>query len=141
MGHSDQRNTQLSAIFQARRDAAQAEFESLCTRMLRIQDILDQLKNQYKGPDAVYLALGADYLWQHWVAQRREALLMELARLRALKDEKGRLLKTANGRAHAFDTLCQKQETAQNRHLAQKDLARLNALVMSQTLARRGESR
>jgi len=136
VANSNQRNDQLSAVLQARRDAAQAEFEGICTRMARIQDILDQLKNQSQEPDAVYLALGADYLWQHWVSQRREALLMELARLRALKDEKGRILKKANGRAHAFDTICEKHENTLSQSLAHKELTRLNDLIISQKLTR-----
>ena len=132
MANSSQRNDQLSAVLQARRDAAQAEFEGICTRMARVQDILDQLKNQSQEPDTVYLALGADYLWQHWVSQRREALLMELARLRSLKDEKGRILKKANGRAHAFETICEKHENNLRQSLAHKDLTHLNELIMSQ---------
>lgn len=136
MAVSNTQNQSLGRILQARRDAAQAEFEGICAQIAKVRGILTQLGHKSQAPDAAYLALGADDLWQHWVAQRREALFMELARLHVLKEDKARILKKTNGRAQAFDTVIKREDALQAQLLERKALASLNEMLISQQFAR-----
>jgi len=126
----------LEQILQARRDAAQVDFESVCAEILKVRNILAELGHNGQEPDQAYLALGADDLWHHWVAQRREALFRELARLHVLREDKARVLKNSNGRAQAFGAVVKQKQAAHAQISERNALASLNEMMVTERLAR-----
>jgi lipase chaperone LimK len=86
--------------------AEMAKMQKLVAEENRLLQLLSELDARSKQPDGsdeqtqnAIRALGADLLWQTWVGQRRAALQMQLANLKARKEMATDRLRRAFGKA------------------------------------------
>lgn len=74
--------------------------------------------------DSTHRALGADVLWQGWVARSKTALNMRLARTLAIKDRHRLSLSRAYGRVTVIDELIKKERAERKRRFDRAALDR-----------------
>lgn len=111
---------ELSRLMGVIRDGEAARMRRLTEEEARIRAELaaldaDRCEAQVLPADALAAprSVGADMLWQAWIARRRENLQTRLARVLARKGAAMRGLQVAHGRCEAAESLREKTRHAQ----------------------------
>ncbi|WP_298677089.1 hypothetical protein [uncultured Lentibacter sp.] len=131
------KDQQLLDVLEAQRSEALACFQKVCARIAHTNTILIQLGQTDEEPDPAYQSLGVDMLWRNWIERRRTAIMYELARLHAEREDAAQRLKRANGRAKAFEAVLKKQQSSRQLVANRKLAAGLTDLVVSHNLVAR----
>lgn len=106
----------LATITDTALSGAQARMHQINSQEAALQQQLAELSRRstaHTSLDSLAVQAGADVRWQVWADRRREEINLEMARLRAMKEEARHALRKAFGKDQAMQHLLRKQKALQ----------------------------
>ena len=127
----------LEAITRAKYDQQQQSFQRIQAEEARLRAELARLDDMLKTSEAAaegqgeMRAIGADILWQGWVARSKTALNIKLAQVLAIKEQQLHQVRQAFGKLQVVEQLIAETRSVTRKKMGQSQLELAMAIALS----------
>ena len=127
----------LEAITRAKYDQQQQSFQRILGEENRLRAELARLDEMLKtaeaegGAEGGMRAIGADILWQSWVARSKTALNLQLAQVLAIKEQQLQQVRQAFGKLQVVEQLIAETRAETRKKNGQSQLELAMAIALS----------
>ncbi len=129
MDYDEKALSGLKDMFEAELEGVRSDYAQISQRVadlsVRLRELDVTSRSEALVAGAGFSATGADLAWRTWVEQRRRAMMHEIAKLMAERENARERLRAANGKAKSFEAVVfekQKQQQLLGRRKALKEL-------------------